>query len=323
MPEAIADIKVLNVTELEPRLKHPTIFQYFDNLEEGEAFIIHNDHDPLPLYYQLKSLKGDIFTWEYLKRGPEVFEIKITKKVFSKKEEETVGEIAAKDLRNAEIFRKFGLEFCCDGKKTLQESCKDAGVSVDEVEKALKSLSEEKPGAAQDYNNWNLDFLADYIVNVHHKFVRDAAPMLRDLADKIAGHHGSAHPELFEIKQHVDALLAELESHQEKEEKVLFPFIHEMVKHESEGKPLAPAPTGSLDNPVEMLEHEHEEVGKHVHAIEELSGGYEVPADGCGSYRLYYSKLQELDKDLHQHLHLENNILFPKSIKLEKQLAVK
>ncbi len=320
MPEVISEIKTLNVTELEPRLKHPTIFQYFDNLEEGEAFIIHNDHDPLPLYYQLKSLKGDIFTWEYLERGPQVFEIKIAKKVFSR-EEETVGEIAAKDLRNAEIFRKFGLEFCCDGKKSLQESCNDAGASIAEVQEALKNLPEEKVNSAQDYNSWGLDFLADYIVNVHHKYVKDSTSMLRDLADKIASHHGSAHPELYEIKEHVDALLNEMKTHQEKEEKVLFPFIHEMVKNESEGRPVAIPASGSLDNPVEMLRHEHDEVGRHVHAIEKLSHGYEVPADGCGSYRLYFSKLEELDKDLHQHLHLENNILFPKSIKLERKLA--
>lgn len=315
----MAKVSTLDVTQIEPRLKHPTIFQYFDDLQEGEAFVIHNDHDPKPLYYQLLAERGNIFNWDYLEQGPE-WKIKIAKKKLSQGEE-TVGEIAAKDMRKAEVFKKFGLEFCCEGKKSLKESCDDAGVRVEEVSSALGNLSGENTPASRDYNSWDLDFLADYIVNIHHKYVRDSSPMLVDLAEKIANHHRGAHPELLEIKKHVDALIGEMAMHQRKEELKLFPFVRKMVQCEREGKPFTAPPFGSIDNPVKMMEEEHTEAGEHIHAIEKLSQGYLVPADGCESYRLYYHKLHEFDNDLHQHLHLENNILFPKAMKLEKTLS--
>lgn len=317
----MSEVNTLDVTRIEPRLKHPTIFQHFDALREGEAFIIHNDHDPKPLYYQLLSERGDIFKWDYLEKGPRWWKVKIARKEGATTTEETVGEMAGKDLRKAEIFKKYGLEFCCDGKKTLKESCKNAGVSLEAVSKELENLPPEKIPASHDYNSWKLDFLADYIVNIHHKYVIDSIPMLTDLSVKIAAHHGQAHPELFEIKKHVYVLLKEMESHQSKEEKILFPFIQQMVKCEQEGASFSHPSFGSIDNPVQMMLEEHQEAGEHIHAIEKLSGNYEVPADGCESYRLFYHKLREFDEDLHQHIHLENNILFPKAIKLEEKLA--
>jgi regulator of cell morphogenesis and NO signaling len=316
----MAEVTTLDVTQIEPKLKHPTIFQHFDALQEGEAFVIHNDHDPKPLYYQLLGERGSIFNWDYLEQGPQWWRVKIVKKKLSTGEE-TVGEIAGKDLRKAEVFKKFGLEFCCDGKKSLKESCEDAGVPVETVTRALESLRKENIPASRDYNSWKLDFLADYIVNIHHKYVEDSLPVLTGLSEKIAEHHGEVHPELYEIKKHVDALLAEMQSHQIKEEKILFPFIHQMVQCEREGKSFDNPPFGTIESPVKMMLEDHDVAGEHIHAIERLSQNYLVPADGCESYRLYYHKLHEFDEDLHQHLHLENNILFPKAIKLEKKLA--
>lgn len=236
-------------------------------------------------------------------------------------EAETVGAIAAKDLRKAEVFRKFGLDFCCGGKKSLEEACTDAGVSVNQVSEALESLPQQPANPAQDFNNWSLDFLADYIVNIHHRYVMDSIPALNGLAEKIAQHHGPSHPELHEIRTHVAALLSEMQSHQVKEEKILFPFIRQMVQCEREGKPFAYPPFGTIESPVQMMLADHDEAAAHIHAIETLSDNYQVPADGCDSYRLYYYKLHEFDKDLHQHIHLENNILFPKSVQLEKKLT--
>jgi len=311
---------ILDVTQIVPQLKHPTIFKQFDALQEGEAFVIHNDHDPKPLYYQLVAERGDIFTWEYEEQGPQWWKVKIAKKVFSTGQQ-TIGEIAGQDLRKAEVFKKYGLEFCCDGKKSLEESCKDAGVSIEEVKEALEALPENGVPASQDYANWGLDFLSDYIVNVHHKYVTDSIPMLTDLSHKIATVHGNAHPELFKIKKHVDVLLSEMKAHQEEEENVLFPYIRQMVQLEKGGKPLAEPGFGDIENPVEMMLEDHKAVADHVHAIEKLSDGYKVPADGCDSYRLYFHKLYELDEDLHHHIHLENNVLFPKAVKMHKALA--
>ena len=127
---------ILNVTLLEPRQKHPTIFNRFDELNEGESLIIHNDHDPKPLYYQLLGERGNIFNWEYLEQGPQWWKIKITRRI-SGENEETLGEIAAKDLRKAQIFRKYGLDFCCGGKKTVKEACSEKGLDVAKIEQEL------------------------------------------------------------------------------------------------------------------------------------------------------------------------------------------
>lgn len=316
----MSEFHTLDVTRIEPRLKHPTIFQHFDALNEGDAFVIHNDHDPKPLYYQLLAERGDIFHWEYLEQGPHTWEIKVAKKKLSNGEE-TIGQMAAKDLRKAEVFKKLGLEFCCGGNMSLEEACEDAGVSINEVKKALDSIPEKPIPSDRDYNKWNLDFLADYIVNIHHGFVSDSVKPLTDLADKINRVHGGAHPELAKIQEHVIALLDEMVAHQQKEETILFPFIKQMVQCEKEAKPFKYAPFGTIENPVEMMKDDHNAAALHIHAIEKLSNGYRVPDDACESYKLYYHKLKEFDDDLHQHIHLENNILFPKAIAMEKNLS--
>jgi len=314
------EIQTLDVTRIAPPFKHPAIFRQFDALQEGEAFIIHNDHDPKPLYYQLLAERGDIFNWEYLLQGPDAWEIKVTKKELSPREK-TIGAIAAEDLRKAEVFKKMGVEFCCGGNKTLDAACEDAGISLKEVEKALADISDQPVPSDRDYNSWELDFLADYIVNIHHNYVRESVRPLTDLADKINRVHGGAHPELAEIQEHVKILLREMVSHQIKEEKILFPFIRQMVKCKKEDKPFIDPSFGPVENPIEMMLDDHNIAAKHIHAIEELSKGYEVPRDGCESYRLYFYKLKGFDDDLHQHIHLENNILFPKAIAMEKDLS--
>lgn len=316
----MSEFHTLDVTQIEPRLKHPTIFQNFDDLKEGQAFVIHNDHDPKPLFYQLLAERGNIFNWEYLKQGPDAWEIKVSKKKISTGEE-TIGEIAAKDLRKAAVFKKLGLEFCCGGNRTLEAACADAGVSVAEVNQALEEIPENTVSHDRGYDRWKLDFLADYIVNKHHSYVQDSAPALHDLSEKIAQVHGNAHPELIEMQRHVKILLQEMLSHQIKEEKILFPFIKQMVQCESDGKPFLYPPFGTIESPVEMMRDDHNAAAGHVHTIERLSNGYEVPPDGCESYRLYYHKLKEFDEDLHQHIHLENNILFPKAVAMEKNLT--
>lgn len=143
--------EVLNVSEIEPKLKHPTIFQHFDMLEAGEGFMIDNDHDPKPLYYQLLGERGNIFTWEYLEEGPDRWKVRIAKK--NMVVGETVGELVAKDMRKAEVFKKFGIDFCCGGGKSIKEASAEAGVSEEEVQKALKEAELSTTAPAHDYNN--------------------------------------------------------------------------------------------------------------------------------------------------------------------------
>ncbi len=169
---------ILNVTLLEPRQKHPTIFARFDLLAVGESLTLHNDHDPKPLYYQLLGERGNIFTWEYLEQGPESWKVRIGKKITGENDE-TLGQIAAKDLRKAEIFKKYGLDFCCGGKKTVKEACAEKGLDATRVEQELQQADKNPATRPLPYGDWSLDFLADYIVNTHHSYVRKTLPELR------------------------------------------------------------------------------------------------------------------------------------------------
>ena len=130
---------ILNVTLLEPRQKHPTIFARFDALNEGESLVIHNDHDPKPLYYQLLGERGNIFSWEYLEQGPEWWKVRIGKNS-SGASDETLFQIAAKDLRKAEVFKKYGLDFSCEGKQTIKEACLNKGLDVTRIEYELQQI---------------------------------------------------------------------------------------------------------------------------------------------------------------------------------------
>jgi regulator of cell morphogenesis and NO signaling len=165
-----------------------------------------------------------------------------------------------------------------------------------------------------------LDFLADYIINTHHSYIRKTLPDIRSYAEKVKTVHGSAHPELFRILELVEEINAELTAHLIKEEKVLFPYIKELVAAKNNIKPLSAAHFGTVQNPIHMMEIEHELVGKNLDEIRKLSHNYTLPEDACASYQLLYRILDEFEEDLHLHIHLENNILFPKSLELEKSI---
>ena len=311
---------ILNVTLLEPKQKHPTIFVRFDALAEGESLTIHNDHDPKPLYYQLLGERGNIFTWEYLEEGPEWWKVRISKKITGENDE-TLGQIAAKDLRKAQVFKKYGLDFCCGGKKTVKEACAEKGLDVTKVEKELQQADRMPASRPLPYGDWSLDFLADYIVNTHHSYVRKNLPDIKAYAEKVRRVHGGRHPELLEIHQLVEEVYAELMAHMIKEEKVLFPYIKELVSVTNQTEPSHAASFGTVQNPINMMEMEHEMVGKNMEKIRTLSNNYQLPEDACASYSLLYRMLDEFEEDLHLHIHLENNILFPKALEVEKKLS--
>ena len=311
---------ILNVSLIEPRLKHPTIFVRFDELKPGGSLTIHNDHDPKPLYYQLLGERGNIFEWEYLEQGPHLWRVKISKKIPGENDE-TLGAIAAKDLRKAEVFKKYGLDFCCGGKKTVKEACAEKGLDVTKVEQELQIADKNITGSRpMPYNEWSLDFLEDYIANTHHSYVKKTIPDLRSYASKVASVHGSHHPELFPISQLVDEVCEELSSHMIKEEKVLFPYIKELVAAKNTTQPLHAAHFGTVQNPINVMEHEHEIVGNKLDQIRTLSKNYSLPKDACASYSYLFKTFDEFENDLHIHVHLENNILFPKALEIEKQL---
>lgn len=316
----LVEENILNVTELEPKQKHPTIFVRFDELSEGESLTIHNDHDPKPLYYQLLGERGNVFTWAYLEQGPECWKVEISKRM-SGEAEQTLGELVAADLHKAAIFKKYGLDFCCGGKKTVKQACAEKGIDVTKVEQALqeadKSIVSSRP---LPYNDWSLDFLCDYIVNTHHSYIRKTLPEIMAYAEKVNKVHGKAHPELIRIFHLVEEIPMELLTHLVKEEKVLFPYIKALLHAKNITEILNAEQFQTIKNPIHMMEMEHEIVGNNLAQIRILTNNYTLPVDACASYSLLYKLLAAFEDDLHLHIHLENNILFPKAIDLEQQL---
>jgi regulator of cell morphogenesis and NO signaling len=312
-------INTLNVTALEPRLKHPRIFEIYDGLNPGNAFIIENDHDPKPLYYQLLAERGQTFSWEYLENGPELWKVKITRNKNQEKEE-TIGDIVTKDYRKAQVFKSFGIDFCCGGKKTIAEVCEKKGIDPVKVTNALEQAGAETATSENDFLKWDIGFLTDYIINIHHQYVKETTPFVIELANKVAKVHGAEHPEVITVAQLFNKVGQDLMLHLDKEEKILFPFIKELAAVQRNGGSIPESAFGNVSNPIQMMESEHEEAGEALHTIREITNNFTLPAGACNSYTILYKKLNEYENDLHRHVHLENNILFPKAILTEKEL---
>ena len=221
-----------------------------------------------------------------------------------------IGDIVTKDFRAAEVFKKAGIDFCCGGSQSLEDACRNKKLDVAEIESELEKLENSEPGSSHKFNEWKLDFLCDYIVNTHHQTVMKLLPELTFYTQKIAEVHGDNHPELSEIANLFAQVDTELRQHLRNEEEVLFPSIREVLKTNSaESK-------ATIISEITRMTGEHEFAGGAMDKINELSHHYAVPEDGCNTYRVAYKLLEQFEDDLHIHVHLENNILYPKAIKL-------
>jgi len=229
----------------------------------------------------------------------------------------TVRDIVTDDFRAAAIFERHGIDFCCGGQQSLDEACRAAGVGRDVVLEELGALAASPTTPAPRYAEWGPAFLVDYIVANHHAYVRRALPIVDGHAQKVAEKHGPRHPELVEIARIFAGVVSEMTQHMMKEEQILFPYIKALVSRASDGCPSTPSPFGTVRNPIRMMEMEHESAGGAMQRIRELSRGYAPPDDACTTYRAMLHELQEFELDLHQHVHLENNILFPRAVALE------
>jgi len=199
---------------------------------------------------------------------------------------------------------------------------REKGINEKEVEKALSEVESQAKNRQQDFNSWDLDFLVDYILNIHHKYVKGSVTMLYDVSGKVANVHGENHPEVIKIAGLFETIARELDTHIQKEETILFPYIKKLAVATRENTAMEPASFGSVENLIRTMESEHVAVGGSMDEINRLSNGYVTPEDACSSYRALYAKLDEFEQDLHRHIHLENNILFPKAIQLEKSFWV-
>ena len=236
------------------------------------------------------------------------------------KENQIIGELVARDYRTASVFKKYSIDFCCQGNRTIEEACEKKNIDTKKVLEDLVAMMEAKSESTTDYQSWPLDLLADYIEKKHHRYVQEKTLEIQPYLDKICKVHGERHPELLEIKEVFNASAGELAAHMKKEEMILFPFIRKMTKAKLENTKVDAAHFGTVKNPIQMMMNEHTVEGNRFRKIEELSNNYTPPLDACNTYRVSFALLKEFEQDLHLHIHLENNILFPRAIEIEKEL---
>ncbi|MDO6761066.1 iron-sulfur cluster repair di-iron protein [Tamlana sp. 2_MG-2023] len=230
-----------------------------------------------------------------------------------------VGQFVAEDFRTAAVFSNYGIDFCCRGNRSVEEVCEKNNIDTNELLDKLEAVTSSQNGQAIDYKSWPLDLLADYIEKKHHRYVEEKIPVLRQFLAKLCKVHGERHPELLEINVLFMASAGELASHLKKEELVLFPFVKKMVAATLSQAAVEAPHFGTVENPIAMMMEEHDNEGVRFRKIAELTNNYNPPADACNTFRVTYAMLEEFEQDLHTHIHLENNILFPQAIKLEKQ----
>lgn len=212
-----------------------------------------------------------------------------------------LGDLVVANPAAARVFERFGIDYCCRGDRTLDEACERASVDPGAVADALASAS--APPA--DWSTLDAPALADHIVATHHRYLHEELPLLDALAEKVLGVHGGRHPELAEVRALVTAVRADLEPHLMKEERILFPAIHAVADGRRE------FPFGSVENPIRMMEHEHDRAGELLARLRAATRDYAVPDDACASYRSLYTRLRDLEHDTHVHIHKENHVLFP------------
>lgn len=232
----------------------------------------------------------------------------------------TVREVALENPAAARVFERLGIDYCCGGGKSLEEACRTARLNVDEVLDSLDTAA-EAARSAQTERHWGEEPLSELIAHInetHHKFTRAEIERLIPLLDKVCSAHGKNHPELLEIRSIFRGLAQELTSHLMKEEVVLFPYVIRMEEAVIGKEPILPPPFGTVQNPIFMMEHEHDSAGEALRAMRKASHDYELPEEACTSYRTLYRALQEFEADLHRHIHLENNILFPRALEMER-----
>jgi regulator of cell morphogenesis and NO signaling len=227
----------------------------------------------------------------------------------------TVREIAVEMPQATRVFEKFGIDYCCGGVKTLEQACAAANLPVGAVLDSLENTPAVAP--ERDWKTGELGALMEHIISTHHNSVKSEVPRLDALAAKVVSVHGKNHPELLETQKVFRGLGAEMFAHMMKEENILFPYIARMEQAIQSGRPAARPPFGSVGNPIHMMMMEHDSAGDALRQLRQLTSDYTPPADGCISYKTLYTAIDDFEKDLHQHIHLENNILFPRAIAME------
>ncbi len=234
---------------------------------------------------------------------------------------QTIGDMVREAPLRANVFERYRIDYCCNGVRTLEEVCAEKSLDADRIRAELDDSQED--GAGRDFDAMPLADLASYIVERHHSYLRVNLPSIAQKAQRVVAVHGTGHAFLAELKRVFRGLSDELTQHMMKEEMVLFPLIGRMEQAEQQGQPPPPAPGGSVQDPIRMMEHEHDDAGRDLETMRELTSSFEPPAGACNTFRALYAQLEDLERDLHMHVHLENNILFPKAAEIEQRLAAR
>jgi regulator of cell morphogenesis and NO signaling len=224
----------------------------------------------------------------------------------------TLAQIVDENHKAAVIFEKYALDFCCKGKRSLQAACEERDLPTETIAEELDLALKSSGSAEVDFKKLSLTTLADYIVSTHHDYTKRELPQIFHYLQKVSSKHGDRHNELYKIFEKFSELKDEMEMHMQKEEQVLFPRIKELESAIQNNRPSGI----SIQIPIVVMEDEHEHAGNLFKEMRILSSNYNPPPDACTTYRLSFAALQALETDLHQHIHLENNILFPRAIKL-------
>ncbi len=229
-----------------------------------------------------------------------------------------VSKIVAQNYKTARVFTAHGIDFCCNGGIPLAQACEQQQADLETVTKEIKQALAEPE--TENFEAMPIDQLAGYIEKTHHSYVRSTVPALMTYLDKVARVHGERHPELLEIRDLFEQSASELAQHMTKEEQILFPYLQAMAASLKNGYSLSEPHFGHVKNPIAMMEAEHEQEGSRFKKIAALTNHYTPPKDACQTYRVAFSMLQAFEEDLHKHIHLENNILFPTAIRAFEKL---
>ncbi len=233
-------------------------------------------------------------------------------------EELTLSQLVLNDFHAAEVLEKYHLDFCCNGNRSFLEVCREKGLNYNAVLSEIENVNMRNNDLK--YDQWELDFLTDYIINNHHQYVKKSGVIINEHIDKVAAVHGKNHPETIETARLFTICHKDLKQHMIKEETILFPYIKYLVNVKN-GTATFEAPYFStIRNPINMMETEHQAAGDIFVKIRALTDNFKLPEDACNTYKAAYGELNDFELDLHKHVHLENNILFPKAIEMEKEL---
>lgn len=232
----------------------------------------------------------------------------------------TLAQIVNNNHKAAMVFEKYHLDFCCKGKRSLQQACTEQQLSVNEIAAELETVFAVKKNDLIDFEKMSLTQLCDYIVHTHHSYVKNELPQIYAYLHKVASKHGERHIELYKIFEIFSAVKQEMEAHMQKEERILFPRIKELEKLVNDKTANLQLHIAYLQSPISVMEQEHDHAGTLLNEIRILTNDYTPPQDACTTYKLSFAALKAFELDLHQHIHLENNILFPGSISIFREL---